>query len=162
MHSESQWQKALWCTVAPTSTAGHYAAATTASFSTVINYATFMSHWVVLRYLCFSTVHLWRVLNVRHTCGWTRPWGSGKGFEWAGWRNRTSQSLSGRSRGSWRRCCGHFSSSPSLLWNLVPMNKWMNNGELRGNLSTSTHSNSSFEQRWSGLPSPLLYSVPSK
>lgn len=28
-----------------------------------------MSLWVGLCYLCFSTVHLWRVLNVRRTCG---------------------------------------------------------------------------------------------
>lgn len=119
-----------------------------------------LQHSTMMYYLCFSTERLWRVLNVRHICGWIQPWGSGKGFESAGWQNQTSQSLSDHSRGSLRRCCGHSSNSPSLLWNLVPMNKWMNNGELRGNISRSTHSNTLNSGE---VPSPpLLYSVPSK
>ncbi len=154
-------QNALWSTVSITSTAGHYAAVTTVSFSRAVNHSAIMSLWIGVYYLCFSTVHLWRALNVRHTCGWIQPWGSGKGFESAGWQNRTSQSLSDHSRGSLRRCCGHSSSSPSLLWNLVPMNKWMNNSQLWGNISPSTHSNARLNS--GKVPSPpLLYSVPSK
>ena len=130
MHSQSQSQNALRSNVAVTSAAGHYAAISTESSSRAIKHSVVMSVWIGLYYLYFSTVYLWRVLNVRRTCGWIRPWGSGKGFESAGWSSRTFQSPSDRSRGSSRRCCGHSSSNPSLLWNLVPTNKCQLKGKM--------------------------------
>lgn len=118
-------------------------------------------HSIGLHHLDSSTGHLWRVLSVRRTCGWIQPLRSGKGCESAGWQSQTSQFLSAHFHGSLRKCCGHSSSSPSRLWNLVPMNKWIDNSQLQGNISSSTHLNSHFRTR-TVLSPPLLYSVPSK